>query len=308
MSQQRTLKSPVAIEGVGLHTGEFARVIVRPAPADAGMVFVRTDRGGAEIPASHEHVVSTSLATTVSAHGVSVGTVEHLLAALFGLGVDNARIEIDGPEIPILDGSAAPFVDAVKAAGIVGQGARRRSLHLRRPVAVRHGERTVLALPSEDLRISYAIDFAHPAIGYQAVTLRLDEKVFAASIAPARTFCLLRDVNAMRDSGLALGGSLDNALVVGDDGPVNGELRFRDEFVRHKVLDLIGDLALAGAPLRAHVIVFKGGHRMHAALVQKIAERSRATAAVAPRLSPDTFERFAHFGRRLVPSPQVLTA
>lgn len=308
MGQQRTLKSPITIEGVGLHTGELARVTVQPAPIGTGMVFVRTDRGGAEIPGSHENVVSSSLATTVSANGVSVGTVEHLLAALFGLGVDNARIEVDGPEIPILDGSAAPFVEAVRAAGIAGQGVRRRSLHLRRPVAVRHGERTVLALPADDLRISYAIDFAHPAIGYQAVTLRLDEKVFAASIAPARTFCLLRDVNAMRDSGLALGGSLDNALVVGDDGPVNGELRFRDEFVRHKVLDLIGDLALAGAPLCAHVIVFKGGHRMHAALVQKIAARSRASVAEAPRLSQGTFERFAHMGRRLVPSPEVLTA
>jgi UDP-3-O-[3-hydroxymyristoyl] N-acetylglucosamine deacetylase len=264
--------------------------------------------GGVEIPASHEYVVSSSLATTVSMGGVSVATVEHLLAALFGLGVDNARIEVDGPEIPIVDGSAAPFVEAIQVNGIVAQAAPRRVLNLSRPVAVRHGERTVLALPSSDLRISYAIDFAHPAIGYQAVTLRMDERVFAASIAPARTFCLLRDVNAMRDSGLARGGSLDNALVVGDDGILNGELRFRDEFVRHKVLDLIGDLALAGAPLRAHVIVFKGGHRMHAALVQKIAERQAACAAVDERLSPGTFERFAHLGRRLVPSPQVLTA
>jgi UDP-3-O-[3-hydroxymyristoyl] N-acetylglucosamine deacetylase len=308
MVQQRTLKSPVGIQGVGLHSGERARIRVMPAPAGSGIVFVRKDMGGVEIPASHEYVVSSSLATTVSMGGASVATVEHLLAALFGLGVDNARIEVDGPEIPIVDGSAAPFVEALQTTGIVAQAAPRRVLNLSRPVAVRHGERTVLALPSTDLRISYAIDFAHPAIGYQAVTLRMDERVFAASIAPARTFCLLRDVNAMRDSGLALGGSLDNALVVGDDGVLNGELRFRDEFVRHKVLDLIGDLALAGAPLRAHVIVFKGGHRMHAALVQKIAERQAASAAVGQRLSPGTFERFAHLGRRLVPSPQVLTA
>lgn len=308
MVPQRTLKGTVSIHGVGLHTGESARVRVVPAPADSGITFVRTDRGCIEIPASHEYVVSSSLATTVSLGGVSVSTVEHLLAALFGLGVDNARIEVDGPEIPILDGSAAPFVEAVLASGTVTQAAPRRVLNLSRPVAVRHGERTVLALPSNDLRISYAIDFAHPAIGYQAVTLRMDERVFAASIAPARTFCLLRDVNAMRDSGLARGGSLDNALVVGDEGILNGELRFRDEFVRHKVLDLVGDLALAGAPLRAHVIVFKGGHRMHAALVQKIALRQAASAAAGPGLSPGTFERFAHLGRRLVPSPQVLTA
>jgi UDP-3-O-[3-hydroxymyristoyl] N-acetylglucosamine deacetylase len=302
---QKTLAGPITMRGVGLHTGEPARVRLAPAPPDSGIVFARMDRGGIEIPASHEYVVSSSLATTVAADGVSVSTIEHLLAALFGLGIDNARVEVHGPEIPILDGSAAPFVEAVREAGIVAQAAPRRPLHLKRPVTVRQGERTVLALPSDDLRISYAIDFAHPAIGYQAVTLRLDERIFAASIAPARTFCLLRDVNAMRDSGLALGGSLDNALVVGDDGIMNGELRFRDEFVRHKVLDLIGDLALAGAPLRAHVIVFKGGHRMHAALVQKIAARA---AASAPRLSPRAFERFAHVGRRLVPSAQVLTA
>jgi len=308
MVPQRTLKSPIAIHGVGLHTGERTGVRVVPAPADSGIVFVRTDMGGVEIPASHEYVVSSSLATTVSMGGVTVATVEHLLAALFGLGVDNARIEVDGPEIPIADGSATPFVEAIQGSGIVAQAVPRRVLNLSRPVAVRHGERTVLALPSNDLRISYAIDFAHPAIGYQAVTLRMDERVFAASIAPARTFCLLRDVNAMRDSGLARGGSLDNALVVGDDGVLNGELRFRDEFVRHKVLDLVGDLALAGASLRAHVIVFKGGHRMHAALVQKIAERQAASAAAGQRLSPRTFERFAHLGRRLVPSPQVLTA
>jgi UDP-3-O-[3-hydroxymyristoyl] N-acetylglucosamine deacetylase len=301
MGHQRTLRDSFTIEGVGLHTGAWARVTVTPARPGSGIVFVRTDERGVEIPAMHEYVVSTSLATTVSMDGSSVATVEHLLAALFGLGVDNARVEVDGPEIPILDGSAAPFVEAILSAGIVAQRSRRRALHLRRPVSVRHGERTVLALPSDDLRISYAIDFAHPAIGYQAVTLRLDERVFAASIAPARTFCLLRDVNAMRDSGLALGGSLENALVVGDDGPLNGELRFSDEFVRHKVLDLIGDLALAGASLRAHV-------RMHAALVQKIAACTNVSATVAPRLSPDSFERFAHVGRRLVPSPAVLTA
>jgi UDP-3-O-[3-hydroxymyristoyl] N-acetylglucosamine deacetylase len=283
---------------------------LHPAPADAGIVFERADLGGLPIAASARNVRSTSLNTTLAAGGASVGTVEHLMAAFAGLGIDNARIEVDGPEVPILDGSAAPFVEAIRKAGTITQPEARRDLVLRRPVTLRQGERTILALPSDDLRISYAIDFSHPAIGYQAVTLKLDEAVFAASIAPARTFCLLRDVRAMRDSGLARGGSLDNALVVGDDGVMNGQLRFRDEFVRHKVLDLIGDLALVGAPLKAHLIVYKGGHQMHAALVQKMIERRAAHAAVdaAPGMPDHAFGRLALLGRRLIPSPQVLTA
>ena len=310
MSTQKTLRESIEIGGVGLHSGAETTLRLRPAPADAGIVFERVDLGGATIAASAQNVRSTSLATTLAEGSASVGTVEHLMAALAGLGIDNARIEVDGPEVPILDGSAAPFVDAIRRAGIVSQAAPRRDLVLRRPVTLRQGERTILALPSDELRISYAIDFSHPAIGYQAVTLRLDETIFAASIAPARTFCLLRDVRAMRDSGLARGGSLDNALVVGDDGVMNGQLRFRDEFVRHKVLDLIGDLALVGAPLKAHVIVFKGGHQMHAALVQKMIERRAAQSAdAAPAYASDrAFGRLALLGRRLVPSPQVLTA
>jgi UDP-3-O-[3-hydroxymyristoyl] N-acetylglucosamine deacetylase len=308
MAQQRTLRRPVEVCGKGLHSGAASAVRIAPSPAGSGIVFVRRDLGGIEIPASHEFVADSSLATTLSVDGASVATVEHLLAALAGLGVDNARLEVDGSEVPILDGSAVPFVEAIQAAGIVAQPAARRTIEVSRPVSVRHGERTILALPSSEFRISYAIDFPHPAIGYQAVTLRMDERVFAASIAPARTFCLLRDVRAMQDSGLALGGSLDNALVVGDDGVLNGDLRFADEFVRHKVLDLVGDLALAGAPLRAHVVVFKGGHQLHAALLRKIAARGLSADAPARRPSPRAFERFAHLGRRLIPSPQVLTA
>lgn len=310
MSSQKSLRQPVEIEGVGLHTGAETRVRLNPAPADSGIVFERSDLGGRPIAASAANVRSTSLATTLADGDASVGTVEHLMAALAGMGIDNARIEVEGPEVPILDGSAAPFVDAIRRAGMVTQASPRRDLSLRRPVTLRQGERTILALPSADLRISYAIDFSHPAIGYQAVTLRLDESVFAASIAPARTFCLLRDVRAMRDSGLARGGSLDNALVVGDDGVMNGQLRFRDEFVRHKVLDLIGDLALVGAPLKAHLIVFKGGHQMHAALVQKMLERRATQAAVemTPEIPDRAFGRLALLGRRLIPSPQVLTA
>jgi len=309
MNQQRTVRRTVEIDGVGLHSGAQTRVEIVPAPPNHGLVFSRRDLGGAEIPATPDAIGDSSLATTLERDGVSVATVEHLLAALQGLGVDNARIDVDGPEIPILDGSAAPFVDAIRRVGTTAQRAPRRPLTVKRPMTVRDGERAILALPSREFRISYAIDFPHPAIGYQAVALSLDEEVFSASIAPARTFCLLRDVQAMRASGRARGGSLDNAVVVGDEGIVGGALRFRDEFVRHKVLDLIGDLALLGAPLQAHVVVFKGGHRLHAQLVRRL----RAGAVVAETAAsrphpPQWYDRFAHLGERLVPRPSVLTA
>jgi UDP-3-O-[3-hydroxymyristoyl] N-acetylglucosamine deacetylase len=310
MKRQRTLKRAVEITGDGLHSGAAAIVRILPAPADSGLVFVRADLGGTEIPASHAYVRDSSLATTLARGRASVGTVEHLLAALHGLGVDNARIEVEGPEVPILDGSAAPFVSAILDSGLDVLSASRRAIVLRKPTSVKQGDRTVLAVPANEFRISYAIDFPHPAIGYQAVTLRVDEKVFASSIASARTFCLLKDVRTMQASGLALGGSLENALVVGDDGVLNGTLRFPDEFVRHKVLDLIGDLALVGAPLRAHVIVFKGGHQMHAALVKRIMARgsSWAREGAGRPLPEQLFEQFAHLSERLVPRPQILTA
>ncbi|HET8947620.1 MAG TPA: UDP-3-O-acyl-N-acetylglucosamine deacetylase [Candidatus Polarisedimenticolia bacterium] len=302
------MRRTVGIEGVGLHSGAQTRVEILPAPVNHGLLFARRDLGGREIPASPEAIGDSSLATTLGRDGASIATVEHLLAALQGLGIDNARIEVDGPEIPILDGSAAPFVNAIRRVGTTAQNAARRPVTVKRPLTVRDGERAILALPSRDFRISYAIDFPHPAIGYQAVALALDEEVFAASIAPARTFCLLRDVQAMRASGRARGGSLDNAVVVGDEGIVGGALRFRDEFVRHKVLDLIGDLALLGAPLQAHVVVFKGGHRLHAQLVRRLRDGAVAAAsAVAPH-PPQWYDRFSHLGERLVPRPSVLTA
>ena len=308
MNQQRTVRRTVDIEGVGLHSGAQARVGIVPAPVNHGLIFSRRDLGGKLIPATPEAIGDSSLATTLGRDGATVSTVEHLLAALQGLGIDNARIDVDGPEIPILDGSAAPFVEAIRKAGTTRQAAPRRPLTVKRPITVRDGERAILALPSRDFRISYAIDFPHPAIGYQAVALALDEEVFSASIAPARTFCLLRDVQAMRANGRARGGTLDNAVVVGDDGIVGGTLRFRDEFVRHKVLDLIGDLALLGAPLQAHVVVFKGGHRLHAQLVRRLRAGALAAASAARPHPPQWYDRFAHLGERLVPRPSVLTA
>jgi UDP-3-O-[3-hydroxymyristoyl] N-acetylglucosamine deacetylase len=310
MAQQRTVRRAASVQGVGLHSGAESTVRILPAPAGHGLAFRRIDLNNAIIPATHAFIRDSTLATTLARGEASVSTVEHLLAALRGLGIDNALLDVDGPEIPILDGSSLPFVEAIREAGVIEQKAGRGARTLRRPISVRDGDRAILALPARDFRISYAIDFPHPAIGYQAVTLNVDEKVFATSIAPARTFCMMRDVQAMRASGLARGGSLDNAVVVGDEGILNGTLRYRDEFVRHKVLDLIGDLALVGAPLQAHVVVFKGGHHMHATLLRRIlAGRSLSPADAVPETrAPQWYERFAHLGDALVRRPEVLTA
>ncbi len=303
--RQKTLAGIVEVEGIGLHTGRPSRVAIRPAAEGAGIVFVRVDRGHAAIPAAARLLNGTSLSTTLSHGADSVATVEHVLSALVGLGVDNARVEVDGPEVPILDGSSRPFVDLIMNAGLRTQAAPRRFLALMRPVRVKDGDKEILALPANDLQVTYAIDFPHPAIGYQAATTRVEAATYATEIAPARTFCLMREVEAMRRAGLARGGSLDNAVVVGETGVVNGTLRFPDEFVRHKVLDLIGDLALLGAPLRAHVIAFKAGHRLHAALVRRIlASRAAWTNRTSDeRLPADEVAAFGHLVDHVLPSP-----
>ncbi|HET6278938.1 MAG TPA: UDP-3-O-acyl-N-acetylglucosamine deacetylase [Candidatus Polarisedimenticolia bacterium] len=306
---QRTIADAVDIEGAGLHSGAPARLRILPAEPDAGISFVRRDLGGITIPAAHRYLQDSSYATTLGRDSAAVATVEHLLSALHGVGIDNATIEVDGPEIPILDGSALPFVEAMHAAGRRRQRARRRYLGLQTPISIRRGDRTILALPSNELRITYAIDFPHSAIGYQVWSARLDRSSFATAIAPARTFCLLRDVEAMQKAGLALGGSLDNAVVVGDDGVLNESLRFPDECVRHKVLDLIGDLALLGMPLRAHVIAFKGGHGTHAELVGALlASRGAWTLRSSDeRLPREQVARFAHLTEQILPRQPALS-
>jgi len=215
---QRTLARTAEVEGVGLHSGRRVRLRVGPAEADSGIVFRRSDTGNAELAASHRFLNDGNLSTTLSSGSVVVATVEHLLSALHGLSIDNARIELDGPEVPILDGSALPFVTLVREAGIRSLGKARRFLTLTRPVRVKAGEKEILALPDNAFQTTYAIDFPDTAIGSQTVSAEVSEHTYADEIAPARTFCLLRDVEAMRRSGLALGGSLDNALVVGEIG------------------------------------------------------------------------------------------
>jgi UDP-3-O-[3-hydroxymyristoyl] N-acetylglucosamine deacetylase len=279
-----------------------------PASDEYGIEFVRRDLDGEPIPAAHAFLKGSSLATTLARGPENrVSTVEHLLSALHGLGIDNARIEVYGPEVPIMDGSALPFVERILQAGVARLAAPRRFLTLRRPVSVRQGDKEIMALPANDFRATYAIDFPHSAIGYQAVSLSVSEAVFVSSIAPARTFCLYQEIQAMRGAGFARGGSLENAVVVGERGVLNDSLRFPDEFVRHKVLDLIGDLAMLGVPLRAHVIAHKGGHRLHAALVGAILAENDAWSlgTSEERLPAAELARFEHLTEQIVPRPAL---
>jgi len=281
---QRTIAEKVTCTGIGLHTGAPVELALHPARADSGIVFERTDTAHpTEIPARPECVTSTRHATTVGRGGATVGTVEHLLAACYGLGVDNLRVEVKGPEIPVMDGSAAPFVYLLGQAGLFEQNAPRRVLRVREPVEVRDGSRRIRVEPSRRLEISYAVDFAHPTIGRQSMAgLALVNGTFESELSRARTFGFLHEVEALWRAGLARGGSLENTVVLDDAGVMNPEgLRWDDEFVRHKALDLLGDLALLGVPLVAHVRVERGGHALHQRLVAELARRAEAWSELA---------------------------
>jgi UDP-3-O-[3-hydroxymyristoyl] N-acetylglucosamine deacetylase len=264
MRQQTTLRTTVSIEGVGLHSGHPVRARFRPAPPDHGLVFQRRDHPDRPIPARLGTAATFDYATTLKHGDVSIGTVEHVLAAAAGVGLDNCLIEIEGPEVPILDGSALPFVRLFHAAGFERQDARVRPFSLSRAVAVVRGDRRVIYEPDgPGLTISYEIDFPHPIVGRQNLTFSHRPDDFASQIAPARTFGFAREVEELRRRGLARGGSLQNAVVLDDTGIISGPLRFRDEFVRHKILDLLGDLVLLGAPLHGRIHAWKAGHALH---------------------------------------------
>ena len=268
---QKTIARPVAISGVGIHTGRPVRVRLHPAPEGTGILFRRTD-SGVEIPALASEVSSVELATTLGRDDVTISTVEHLLAAVRVRDLDNLFIDLNGPEVPILDGSALPWVHLLKAAGVRMQEGARRIFAVTAPVEVELGGKRIRASPYPGLRVSYAIDFAHPAIGHQEVDLVVDRESFERELALARTFALAEDVERLHRRGLGLGGDLDNCVVFGPEGP-NNALRFPDEPVRHKALDAVGDLALAGAPVWAHVEVERGGHQLHFALHEALRER-----------------------------------
>lgn len=279
MHRQQTIAEKVSCTGIGLHSGAPVQLTLLPARADSGIVIVRNDRGrSVEIPARAASVSSTRFATTLGSGEDTVATVEHLLAALYGLGIDNARVVVEGPELPVMDGSAAPFVYLVRSAGIFAQRERRNVLRFRKPVEFRDGDRWIRVEPARDFRVEYAIDFQHPAIGRQEYVVEgNDTPRFEREIAGARTFGFLRDVRQLWDAGLAKGGSLENTVVLDDSGVINPDgLRWSDEFVRHKVLDLYGDLALLGLPIQGRVRVEQGGHSMHLGLVSAILENPDA--------------------------------
>lgn len=269
--KQTTLAAPVSIKGIGLHTAVPVTLSLAPAPPETGYVFRRTDLGGFEIPATVESVAYCSYATTLMRTGVMLSTVEHLLSALRGCGVDNAYIEVDNLEIPIMDGSAEAFADMIDTAGVVEQSAARRALMVREKVSVDSGDRRISIEPANAYEIDCLIDFAHPLIGVQHRQVVLDNGSFGRDIASARTFGFIEEVEALRRANLIRGGSLDNAIVLTKGGMLNDTgLRFSDEFVRHKILDIIGDLALLGMTLLGRVKAERSGHLLHAALMSAL--------------------------------------
>ena len=276
MSAQRTLRRPVSCTGIGLHSGNKVTLSLKPAPADYGIRFQRADLGGLEIPATVTHLGGIQYQTGLTREAVSVETVEHLLAALTALGVDNVIVELNSPEVPIMDGSAAPFVYLVNEAGIRRLQAPRRYLKVLRPISLTQGDTRIALYPSDHFKVTYSISFDHPLLRHQSRTMRITEESFVEDIAPARTFGFLKEVEMLRQRGLALGGSLDNAIVLGETGVLNNALRFEDEFVRHKILDVIGDLSLVGHPVVGHLVAHRGGHALHTAFAAKILEEADA--------------------------------
>ncbi|MGQ0735583.1 MAG: UDP-3-O-acyl-N-acetylglucosamine deacetylase [Acidobacteriota bacterium] len=274
MDAQRTLRRQISCAGIGLHSGNKVTVTLKPAPADYGVVFRRTDVG-IEIPATVAQVAACHYATVLGRDGATVETVEHLLAALVSVGIDNVVIELNHNEVPIMDGSAAPFLYLVHEAGIKRLSAPRRYVKIISPVQIASGDKRIAIYPSDHFKVSYTISFDHPLLRHQSRTERITEQGFAENIAPARTFGFLKDVELLRQNGLALGGSLENAIVIGDTGVLNA-LRFEDEFVRHKILDAIGDLSLMGYPIIGHVVAHRAGHAMHTALAARLLEQRDA--------------------------------
>jgi len=260
--RQKTLARSVTCAGIGLHSGVTVTMTLHPAEIDSGIVFRRVDLDSADIPARWDTVVDTRLHTVIAnADGALVGTIEHLMAALAGCGVDNVRVDVDASELPIMDGSSAPFVALIERAGLIRQDAVRRAIEVLKPVTGGAGERRVELTPADGFSVDFEIDFASPVVGQATKSVQLVNGTFKAEIAAARTFGFRSDVEKLQAMGLARGGSLDNAIVVDGDRVLNdGGLRFRDEFVRHKILDCVGDLYLAGGPILGHVRAFRSGH------------------------------------------------
>jgi len=267
---QTTIARSAEAEGVGLHTGMYGHIRLAPAPADTGIVFRRVDLDNFPIEAEGHNVARVSYATSLMKQGVLLSTTEHLLAAIYSCEIDNIFIDIDSIEVPILDGSAEPFMQMLDHAGLRKLRRKRRYLKVLRPLEVVEGERRIGIYPADEFRVRCYVDFAHPLVGQQEVEMLVSPETFRHLLARARTFCFERDIEPLRSMGLIRGGSLENAIVLTNDGVMNGPLRFPDEFGRHKALDLIGDLALAGLPLLARVEAHKAGHALHTQLVSRL--------------------------------------
>ena len=275
MEAQRTLRRPISCVGIGLHSGNKVNLSLKPAAPDHGIRFRRTDMGNFEVPATVSNLAGIQLATGLSRNQVSVETVEHLLSALVSMGIDNVIVELNSPEVPIMDGSAAPFIYLIQEAGVKRQTKSRKFLKIVRPVALSRGDKRIAIYPSDHFKVTYSVSYDHPLLRHQSRTLRITEESFIEEIAPARTFTFLKDVEMLRQNGLALGGSLENAVVLGETGVLNA-LRFEDEFVRHKILDAVGDLALVGYPVIGHLVAHRAGHALHTEFAAKILEETHA--------------------------------
>src|SRR5436189_2533389 len=276
MNAQRTLRRPISCAGIGLHSGKKVTLSLKPAPSDFGIRFRRADLGGVEVAANIGHLGAINLATGLTCDTVNVSTVEHLLAALVSMGVDNVIVELNSPEVPIMDGSAAPFIYLIHEAGVKRLQTPRKYLKIIRPIAISRGDKRIALYPSDHFKVTYSISYDHPLLRHQSRTLRITEESFVEEVAPARTFTFLKDVEMLRQNGLALGGSLDNAIVLGETGVLNNALRFEDEFVRHKILDAVGDLALVGYPVIGHLVAHRAGHALHTEFAAKMLEETQS--------------------------------
>lgn len=276
MAWQKTLKNKITFTGIGLHSGKETSVTLRPAEAGTGIVFHRIDLSPTvSIEAVAAHVVNTRLSTTIGKNGAVVSTIEHLMAALRGCDIDNLHIDINGAEVPIMDGSAAEFVESINKAGTATLSKPRKFLVVKKPVSITDGDKRISIIPFRSFKITFDMSFNHPAVANQSNHCVLEDNTFADDYAPARTFGFLAEVEMLKANGLALGGSLENAVVIGDNGVINEEgLRFEDEFVRHKVLDSIGDLSLAGFFMFGHVKAYKSGHDLNHKLVVELLKKT----------------------------------
>ncbi len=286
MDKQKTIANQISLKGVGLHSGKKVNLVFKPAEPDSGIRFIRVD-----LPAKPEVKVGVDYllpesgsqrSSYLDKDGIQINTVEHLLAALNGAGIDNLIIEIDAPEVPGLDGSSQDFLEILEKSGIIEQDKERKYFYIKEQVSVEDNDAAIIALPSDELKISYTLDYDHPFINSGFLQLTVNPGIFKAQLAGARTFCLEEEVEELRKKGLGQGANYENALVVGKNGVIGNKLRFEDEFIRHKILDLLGDLYIMGIPIKGHIIAVKSGHSLNMRLVKKIRQQFRKTSLKLP--------------------------